>query len=610
MRYLDRMSPAAYRTLEVRQPGFGGLNIEDLEYQLDISQSPDMLNMMVKNGSFGKRYGQKLLHTFADPILAISKYSDILYIQSGESIWSWDGTTATAVYTDPLITDKGIFIAFNRLLYFLNGNVYLEFDGTTWTPAVPYEPDICINRKPDGSYSDLIDDYNRLGAGFKNTFNGDGSSTEYVLTDDNLDATTVKAEVGTTELTEGTDFTVDRTEGKVTFNTAPASGQNNVVITAYKTEQAYIDSIMNNKYWATYGGQNNSRLFLAGNGNSTYYFSDVFDGTYFPETNYATIGNGEEDITGFGAQYNVLIVFKPTEMYAVSYSYTTDSNGDYVAQFVSAQVNVEMGCDMPDTIMYIDNRLTWGSTQWGICTLCSTVIEDERNVRIVSRNINGGNRSAGMLQETNLKNAVGINFEGKYIVVTNSTAWVWDYTIAPFSTSDRVTVDTAAKNTAWFKWDNMPITHAVVMNRELYYSRDNKLCMFTYTYDDFGEAIPAHFMTPMWDFGTYENLKTVKWIYIQTRGDTPSITQLKYITDEDTDGEQEPRDLIVNTRLWGSFQWGIWGWTTASYAAVFARKCRVKKFNLMGIYFWNDQADRDMTLSGLRLQYTIVKRYK
>jgi len=50
MRYLPNMSPAQYKTMEISSPGFGGLNIEDLEYQLDITQSPAMLNMMVKNG--------------------------------------------------------------------------------------------------------------------------------------------------------------------------------------------------------------------------------------------------------------------------------------------------------------------------------------------------------------------------------------------------------------------------------------------------------------------------------------------------------------------------------------------------------------------------------
>ena len=282
-----------------------------------------------------------------------------------------------------MTTTKGIFINYNKNLYYLNGK-YIQYDNTEVKEVVPYEPDLCINRKPDGSYSDLTDNYNRLGSGFKNTFNGDGTSKVYVLTDKELDATAVKVTVGTTDMTEGSGFTVDRTAGKVTFSTAPGVGQNNVVITAYKTTQKYIDSVLNCKYYVSFGGENNSRLFVAGSGNAVYYYSEVFDATYFPENNYGTLGNGEYDITGFGEQYNVLVVFKDTEMYSISYYY----DSEHQARFDSRVINAHMGCDIPGSIKLVDNKLTWAHTRFGVLVLQSTVIEDERNVNVISRNIN------------------------------------------------------------------------------------------------------------------------------------------------------------------------------------------------------------------------------
>ena len=609
MRYLPNMSPAQYKTMEISSPGFGGLNIEDLEYQLDITQSPAMLNMMVKNGSFGKRYGQKLLTSFGNNILAVGTYGDDILLQSGNTIYKWDGESATELYTDNAVAAKeGIFFNFNRMIYFLNGSIYLQYDGNSCTVVDPYVPDILINRKPDGTYSDVADQYNRLGAGFANVFNGDGSSKTFVLSDTDLDDTPCIVEIDGEVVSSG--YTYDHEAGTVVFTNAPASGQDNVRITAYKTESDYINSILNNKYAAAYGGQNNSRLFLAGNGNSTYYYCDVYDASYWPESNNATVGNGREDITGFGNQYNVLIVFKPTEMYAISYTYTTDSTGEYVAQFISAQVNVEMGCDMPGTIKYVDNRLTWGSTDWGICTLCSTVLEDERNVRIVSRNVNGGHRAAGLLQEENLENAVAINYEGKYILCVNGNAYAWDYKNSPFNESNRVSVDTAARRTAWFKWDNFYVNHAVVTDRECLYVKDNKLCKLTYDLNDFGKAIPAHYMTPMLDMNAYEQLKTAKWIYIEQRADTPSITKMKYITDSDIVGEDEPRDLIVPSRIWETFKWSNFGWNPGNFAMVFARKFRMKKFIMLGVYMYNDEVNKDMSLSGIRVLWTLVKKVK
>ena len=601
---------ASYKIVNLESAGYGGLNIQDLDYTLPVDQSPDMLNMMIKNGSFGKRYGQSLFHAFSSNVQRVTKYKDNLYIQSSNSIIKLKDGAETVIFTDLKLDETGIFINFNKMLYFLNSKIYVQYDGNTAKVVEPFIPDICINRKPDGSYSDLIDNYNRVGTGFKNTFNGDGSSKDYTLTDKGLDATLVTAEVGTSAKTEGTDFTVDRTTGVVTFNTAPASGQNNVVITAYKTEQDYIDSIMKNKYWAIYGGQNNSRLFLAGNGNSIYYFSDVFDATYFPETNYATVGNGEDDITGFGAQYNVLIVFKPTEMYAISYELTRNSDGDQTAMFYSAQINVEMGCDMPKTISYVDNRLTWGSTQWGICTLCSTVIADERNVRIISRNINGGSRKAGLLQEDNLQDAIAVNYEGRYIVALNGNAYVWDYTRSPYSTSEKLTVDQAAKNLSWFKWDNFNLSCYVVLDRVLYYGKGHDLCNLSNGYSDFGQVIRSYYQTPMMDFSAYQQLKTVRKCFFEIRGDTPTHIGITYITDEDADGEKDPEDIFVNTKMWKEFSFKTFGWSFVTFAKTFSRKCNIKKICLFGIRLDNNELDRDMSLSGIRMEYTIVKEIK
>ncbi len=50
-----------YKTLSIEKPGFGGVNIKDLDFMLKPQESPKMKNMMVKDGVFKKRYGQKKL---------------------------------------------------------------------------------------------------------------------------------------------------------------------------------------------------------------------------------------------------------------------------------------------------------------------------------------------------------------------------------------------------------------------------------------------------------------------------------------------------------------------------------------------------------------------
>lgn len=615
-------SAAKYATLSIMNPGSGGLNIQDLDYTLLVNQSPKMLNMMLKNGTFGKRYGQKMVHKFSGEIKAIGRYHGSLFMHVGTSIVEYKDDFEYSVYTNASLVKKGMFFNYNKMLYYLSEDKYLVYNGTECKEVVPYIPDVVINRHPDGTSGDTIESYNRLGAGFKDTFHGDGKSTVYKLAmpkaDDfdtaPLDDTKITAEINSITYTEGDStgmiVSVDRKNATVTFKTAPPVGQNNVVITAYKTYHKQTESIMKCKCHYNFGGNNNSRLFLAGNGTSTYYYSDVFDASYFPEMQYALVGNSEDDITGFGSQYNILVVFKPTEMYGVTYSYTTDTNGDMKAIFSSQQINDTMGCDMPDTIQYVGNRLTWGSTQFGICTLCSTTLADEKNVQVVSRNINGGYRTDGLLGEANLKDAVAVNFEGRYMLCVNNVVYAWDYTNTPYVVSDRLTPDQAAKALAWYKWDNIGIKVYKVFNRALYYSNGDQLNTFDNSLSDFGKAINAYYQTPMLDFGNYEMLKTIKKAFFEVRADVPTIITIKYLTDEDPAGEEDPEKITVGATLWDYFKWTTFAWSAHAFAKTFARKCSVKKVCLFGVLLENNLVNRDLTLSGIKFEYTDVKEIK
>ncbi|MEG0274096.1 MAG: hypothetical protein RR690_03110, partial [Longicatena sp.] len=175
---------------EIPNPGGGGLNLQDLEFNCLSNQSPSMLNMMRKNGAFGKRWGQMVKHEIVDNIISTGFFDGLTYLHAGTKLLSYNKelNEVKEVYTE--LTEKpGIFINFNKFLYYLNGEKYIQYDGKECKVVEPYVPDICINRKPDGTYSDLIENYNRIGKGFKNTFNGDAAAKVYVLTDKELDET-------------------------------------------------------------------------------------------------------------------------------------------------------------------------------------------------------------------------------------------------------------------------------------------------------------------------------------------------------------------------------------------------------------------------------------
>ena len=623
--------------------------MKDLEFEQEVSQTPYMLNMMYSNGAFGKRYGQEIYGTYSDQIYAIAEFKNNIIVHAGTKMYSGQSEIATG-----LPEKKGLFALYNQNIYYFCDDIYC-YNGTTWSTVEPYIPTIVINRRPDGSQGDPSESYNMVGTGFENHFHGDGTSTVFYLTDKDLDNTVPKVTIDNEEwtydanLSAAKTFKVDYTAGTVTLKSAAPSGTNNVEIIAYKRDsewESYHNQILNSQYYSCFGGNNNSRLFLAGGGKSTYYYSEVYDASYFPYTNYARLGNGADDITGFGQQYNVLIVFKPTEIYSLSYyqqssSSSTDESQYGLGAFTSQVVNSSIGCDCPNTIQLIENQLTWFSSREGVCTLVSTNIIDERNIRVISRNIDHTNHMGikGILDYKLLYNGnslkedvVSADFDSKYFLcipkeydssgneVDCGMCFVWDYGISPFYTS--VIRTTEARNLAWFLFDHFYVRQFMKYDKQLLIVTSNSdfndsivllnNSFYDLDYDQDGQAdkIESYYMTPFLQFNAVEYLKTVKNLYVQCRGDTASVIDIYYYTDESADPEQDGESIKIGGKLWNHFRWDSFAWTQTNWATVFRRKCSLKKIQMASFLFKNSEAGRDMSITHIALQYQVVKNVK
>ena len=606
----------------INSPGFGGLNIADLEYDILDSQSPDMLNLMVSNGTLCKRYGQTTINMSGDStdvsILAIGRIANTFYLQTERSIFKTNIKNNAATLTKIIDLDsykdtQGRFFQFNNQLLFMNGHQYLVFDDFGLVTDEPYIPDIAINMKPDGSYADLVEDYNRLTGKFKNTFDGDGTTKTYQLITKNLKGSSsdplVEVIVGTVKWTYGGSskgFTVDWTNGTITFTEAPAKGTNNVVITA--CSKTYDYKIFTCKYMAAYGGNNNSRLFVAGNGTSEVYFSEVLDASYFPESQYFTIGNKTEDVTGFGEQYSTLVVFKPSCVFGIDYVFDEDN---LAAQFNSYTINSLIGCDCKHTIATVNNQLTWLNSIYGVCTLVSTTIKDEKNVVYISRNINSGMKK-GLLDYDYIKNNVAFNYDGKYWVCEASgTAYVWDYNLTPFTYSGNI--DSDALRLAWFKFDNIYVNDAVVFNKNLYYVNDKVITFNRELFDNLNgqpSAINSYYKTKLFDFGDIDYLKTVRNMYVSVRGDTPSKIKIKYITEDIPNGIDAESDISIYNSIWSEFNWKTFGWQVVNFKKVFNKVVNLRKLELFGVYFSNEQMYADMCISNVKIKYHLAQKVR
>lgn len=620
------------KMLEIPQPGIGGLNLKDLEFEQEVNQSPYMLNVMYRNGTFGKRYGQEVHSEFANTIYATVYYGGDIIVHSGTNIYKYNESGTPTLIASNLPERKGLFIIYAQTLYYLITSGFYQYKNNTWSTVSPYIPEVFINCKPDGTHADPVDAFNLLGNQFSIVYNGEANVKDYKVygDDENIINWNIRPTI-TVDDVPTTAFTVNSNTKTITFETAPPEGPLNVTMTFTMKNTVFQNErnqIYGCKFYDTFGGANNSRLFLAGCGNSKYFYSYSYDVSYFPENNFATLGNTEEDITGFGRQYNVLIVFKPREVYSI-YSYVETATTTVVEEniglesFKSQLVNSRIGCDAPYSIQLINNQLTWFNSNEGVCVLVSTNVQDERNVKVISRNIERTNNFGvtGILDiNENVNNIQSADYNNRYFLVfpTTGYCYMWDYEISPFRYSSSAG-ETPPKNLDWFLFDHFYVKEFLKVEKQLLYSSSHtkfnknliklnaQFADLDFNDDGEPDAIHSYYMTPFIQFGAVESLKNVKNIYVQCRGDTASVIDMWYYTEENIHPEEEPESIRIGGKLWAHFQWYNFQWLVVNWANVFRRKCNLKKIQMASFFFDNNELNRDMSITHIGLQYQIVK---
>lgn len=605
----------------------GGVCYEDLEFKLNDNQSPYMRNLWFMDRALSKRWGQEWVLAVpisADPPLAAYEklYKGKVVFAQRTFLYTLDLTTkaVTQIFSG-LTANKGSFTLFNDILYYRNGAQYIQWNGTTASAVVGYIPTIIVNSPPAGGGT-TYQAYNYLSAGFKTQFSGTAGTTVYQLPQSGLDATLTTCQVYTggawVTKVEGVDYTVNRTTGAVTFNVAPGEGTNNVIITAYKTVTGDANNILKCNIGVEFGGENTgltggTRIFVAGNPDypNQMYYSDLLDPTYYPYNNYALIGTNSETITTFGKQYNILVAFKPTSLASVKYK--ADSTATAGFTLLISTINASIGCDMPDTVKLINNRLTWANTYAGVHTLASTDIQDERNVQPISRNINGNETRTGLLSETmaNLQAATSVDFKGKYWLCVGSNVYMWDYTVSPYVFSGNADED--ARRLSWFPLDTISAGCWVINGQDLYYGdrTTGNFAHFIQNKNDFGVAMPGVWRSKVTDFGYSEWLKNVLNIWFSTASAIGSEFTIRLLNEA---GETLYTKTVppgkVNSFSWKYFSWAAFTWAVNKFAHTLPIKAKLKKIAYFQIEFSNSGLNYDLSIFDLVAQFVLDRRVK
>lgn len=581
---------------------FKGVDFLNEPSLVDITRSPDALNVWknykdTEGTCIETRPGYRKIAQIGSKINGIYIYNSVkAIIHSGIELYEWsnfpntpDEKNLKKLYEDMNDTRNVSFNIVENKLYINDGKTYLVYNGETLkkvTEDEPFIPTTTISRKAGNiGGGETLQDVNVLTPKRKNTFLGDGESTQFYLDAQQIDTAEVEAIVNDVELQEDTDFTVDRIKGIITFNEAPSepnlSGYDNVVVTFSKTVEGYADRI--NKCDKVL--QFDNRLFYTGNPDypNAIFHSELNNPQYISDLNYYEDGSDDASITSMVVGNNVLWVFKNLDQNNANVFYHTpaldENQGRY---YPSSQGNVELGClstsgNFGDDIVYL--------SRYGLEGLATDNLNSKQIVAHRSSLVD-----AKMINENDYENATLTEYKGYLLILVNGKVFLAD--------SRQKYANLNSFEYEWFYWNISNVAPNILKeyNDELYIgTKDGAIFILDGTNDN-DNAINSYWTTPMDNFGYNNQLKTTN-----KRG---GLAKIKTIPNgiikvaRKTDKSDEYRYVTEKSATGFSFlniDFSNFSFITSNKSYL-VYKIKEKKINEISLKFYSDEKDKPFGL--------------
>ncbi len=482
---------------------------------------------------------------------------------------------------------------YTSLLFLSNGDIYgVNAGDNVWEPLYDeaYVPLYMTNGTPVATRAetaltgDRVEAYNSLTEWFRCTYSTDGSGIYYYLPElregSVLTVTLTRASgtliwtVAGTEYvsaaSDGYQVRLDRNghcfwfvkDGKPCAVTSEGV-RNDVTVKAqrrYSGGPAYTDM----RFGTWYGGDRSAvtggtRLFLGGG--QYVMWSALNDPLYFPVTAYASLGDPDEALTAFGKQGELLLLFKEHSLYAAEYvrsdtvtvedvqsGAVTDTTA--TAVFPITPIHSEIGCDLPETVALLGNRLVWACADGTVYTLSTTGQLSQRTVTVISEPIRP------LLRGEAPAVAAGTVIDGEYLLLWDNALFLATDDTTPRWT--RFTFDkTGAKAQSLCRVSGrlrIPAAYAVGSTRVLFWfwqagERDTAI---SHTGESWADAVYALTSRPVsgmlctkqFDFGAPDEYKRMTGVFADAAAS--GLVSAAYVTErgEVTDIPRAARDGV------------------------------------------------------------------
>lgn len=469
----------------------------------------------------------------------------------------------------------------------------------------------------------LKEEYNLISTRWKESFLCDtGTEKSFTLSQENLSEGKVRAWIMNDkgemeEKTEGTDFSVDREKGKVTFKNpvpkTPIVGEDNLIIEAAKYFEGYENRINRCMRSVTFDtGGASTRIFLCGNPEEPGkdFWCAAGDPTYWPDIYYSELCGEGSEILGYSIIENTLATYisNPRDGRSIIIRRPLLDEDGNVSFPIEKHLQGEAAI-CPRGFAYMDSEQLF-LTERGVYAITTEDISGEKYTQNRSYFINR------VLCEEDLENAFCMKWKQFFVIALNGKLWLLDSSQRSYQRGEPL----SSFQYECYLWTGIPARILWEQEGLLFFGdKDGNVFYFT---EDIGaagnfedqlpegkRAIAAYWTIPDFAGDTFWRNKTVRIIALELA----PYAQNKVRLEAKISGiwkmlkEWTGRSSYF---AWNSLSWNDFTWSGNSMPRTVTLKTKIKKFDKVGFRIICDEIDRAFGLYGFSLEFTESGRFK
>jgi len=570
---------------------FLGLNCcNDGENELKSGESPLMKNFLITDGyKLKKRDGFSTVSILEDEIRGIwygSLKDSPLYVAVAGNNAYISKSGFDTLENGGVINGNGrvFFFEFYSNLYIFSGSGIYEYAENGFSPIDAYRPLIMTQTLPKGT-GILFEKINLLSGKMRQSFSSDGESLTYKLAFDNIESVDYVKLDGV--LLPDHSYTSDPVSGTVSFLNAPPQLYPDCLEIGFTKDSGTENKILSCKFASSFGGANDTRVFLWGNPNypAMRFFSELVDGSpslsYFPETNFTFIGDGEP-ITHIMRHFDRQLIFTENSAY-YSGLQTEENDGLLYASFPVYPLSSQRG-NILSSMATLINNMPCTFDRDGIFGWQSTNVRDERNVFCISKRINE------LLTKEDIKKAYVYNDKdsGELYVCFENKTYVYNYGLDVFYFYDGFTAKCFCRD-----------------EKDLYFCNEKRIFRVGGKNDD-GKAISSIWQSKYFDFDTKQYTKNLFSVTVGLKPSLNSFANLEWSSDNATQYVKGLAKINVSlkSRLFSFLDMNFksFSFNTSHTPKLIRRRLKVKRFAFLKLIIKNDLPESDAHILSLSLE--------